>query len=64
MSGNGNGAYELKHCGKIHRASDFDQLKNWIMESRVTGEDSFRLAGSEEWIPVLNEPEFASILDP
>lgn len=64
MSGNGNGAYELKHCGKIHRASDYDQLKNWIMESRVTGEDSFRSAGSEEWIPVLNEPEFASILDP
>ncbi|MCK5034454.1 MAG: hypothetical protein KAS73_01065 [Candidatus Sabulitectum sp.] len=64
MSGNGNGAYELKHCGKIHRASDFDQLKNWIMESRVTGEDSFRQAGSREWIPVLKEPEFASILDP
>ncbi|MEA3265979.1 MAG: hypothetical protein U9P42_03430 [Candidatus Fermentibacteria bacterium] len=64
MSGNGNGAYELKHCGKIHRASGFDQLKNWVMESRVTAEDSFRPAGSREWTPVLEEPEFASILDP
>jgi len=64
MSGNGSGAYELKHCGKIHRASDFDQLKNWILESRVTGEDSFRPAGSEEWVSVLKEPAFASILDP
>ncbi|MCK5842481.1 MAG: hypothetical protein KAH31_09955 [Candidatus Sabulitectum sp.] len=63
MSGNGNGAYELKHCGKIHRASDYDQLKSWIMESRVTGEDSFRPAGSSEWISVLMEPEFALMLD-
>ncbi len=64
MSGNGSGAYELRHCGKIHRASEFNELKNWVLESRVAAEDSFRAAGSEEWLSIMDEPEFALILNP
>lgn len=64
MSGNGNGAYELRHCGKIYRASEFSELKEWVQESRVTAEDYFRAAGSDQWIPVMEEPEFALILNP
>lgn len=64
MSVNGDGAYELKHSGKIHRVSDFSELKGWVLESRVTAEDSFRAAGSEEWFPIMTEPEFALILNP
>ncbi|MCD4707413.1 MAG: hypothetical protein K8S62_06720 [Candidatus Sabulitectum sp.] len=64
MSDNGSGAYELKHHGKIHRVSNLSELKDWILESRVTTEDSFRAAGSEEWLPVMTEPEFSSILKP
>ncbi len=62
MSGNGSGAYELKHRGKIHRASEFSVLKKWVMESRVAAEDKFRVAGTEKWFPVLGEPEFAEFL--
>jgi hypothetical protein len=64
MSGNGSGAYELKHRGKIHRASEFSELKKWVMESRVAAEDEFRVAGTEKWFPVLGEPEFAEFLGP
>ena len=64
MSGNENGAYELKHCGKIHRASEFSELKNWVLESRVTAEDSYRPAGTEKWISLMDEPAFALILNP
>ncbi len=64
MSGSGSGAYELKHGGKIHRASEFSELKSWVLESRVTAEDSFRVAGSEEWLSIMDEPEFALILNP
>ena len=64
MSGNGSGAYELKHRGKIHRASEFSELKKWVMESRVAAEDEFRVAGTEKWFPVLGEPEFAELLGP
>jgi hypothetical protein len=64
MSGNGSGAYELKHRGKIHRASEFSELKKWVMESRVAAEDEFRVAGTEKWFPVLGEPEFAEFLSP
>jgi hypothetical protein len=64
MTVNKSGAYELKHCGKIHRASDFSELTGWVKESRVTAEDSFRSAGSEEWISITAEPELAAILNP
>ncbi len=64
MSGNENGAYELKHCGKIHRASEFSELKNWVLESRVTAEDSYRPAGTEKWLSLMDEPAFALILNP
>ena len=64
MSGNENGAYELKHCGKIHRASEFSELKKWVLESRVTAEDSYRPAGTEKWLPLMDEPSFALILNP
>ena len=64
MSGTASGAYELKHRGKIHRVSSFNELKNWVSESRVASEDSFRKAGSDQWISVMAEPEFALILNP
>ncbi len=34
MTGKESGAYELKHCGKIHRASDLSQLLQWVKEYR------------------------------
>lgn len=64
MAVNRSGAFELKHCGKIHRASDFSELASWVKELRVVAEDSFRPAGSEEWISVMAEPDFAQVLDP
>ncbi len=64
MSSNGTGAYELKHCGEIHRASDFSELKHWVLEGRVSTNDSFRAAGTEKWFAVLNEPQFMTVLDP
>jgi hypothetical protein len=64
MSGTTGGAYELKHRGKIHRASGFKDLKRWVLESRVSAEDMFRAAGTEQWFPVMGKPEFAKILDP
>ncbi len=64
MSVDESGAYELKHSGNIHRTSSFSELKSWVLESRVTAEDSFREAGSDQWLSVLSEPEFAAILNP
>ncbi len=64
MTGKESGAYELKHCGKIHRASDLSQLLQWVKEYRVSLEDSFRPAGTDEWLPVMSNPQFASLLNP
>lgn len=64
MTGKESGAYELKHRGKIHRASDLSQLLQWVKEYRVSREDSFRAAGTDEWLPVMSNPQFASLLNP
>ncbi len=64
MTGNENGAYELNHRGVIHRASSFGQLLGWVKEYRVSAKDTFRKAGTEEWLPVMSQREFASILNP
>ncbi len=64
MHGDENGAFELKHCGKIHRASNFSELKNWVLESRVSAEDSFRAAGSKLWVSIMDVMEFAAVLNP
>lgn len=64
MTGIESGAYELRHNGRIHRASDFSQLLQWVKEYRVTGDDSFRPAGTDEWLSILSRREFASLLNP
>lgn len=64
MSVDESGAYELKHSGNIHRTSSFSELKSWVLESRVTADDSFREAGSDQWLSVMSEPELAAILNP
>jgi hypothetical protein len=64
MTGSESGAYELNHRGSIHRASDFNQLLSWVKEYRVSARDSYRQAGTEEWLPVMSRREFASILNP
>lgn len=64
MTLNDSGAFELNHRGRIHRAPDFNHLLEWVKEYRVTSGDSYRQAGSEEWIPVMSRREFASILNP
>lgn len=64
MTGKESGAYELNHRGSIHRASDFSQLLSWVKEYRVSAGDTYREAGTEEWLPVMSRREFASILNP
>jgi len=64
MTGIESGAYELKHRDRIHRASDFNQLLEWAREYRITPEDSYRQAGTDQWIPVMSQREFASVLSP
>ncbi len=64
MSGNDNGAYELKHNGKIHRVPDFAELKKWVFQGRVSEKDSYRTAGASQWISILKEPEFAPVFNP
>lgn len=64
MTGKESGAYELNHRGSIHRASDFNQLFSWVKEYRVSSNDSYREAGTDEWLPVMSKREFASILNP
>lgn len=64
MTINESGAWELNHRSRIHRAPDFNHLMQWVKEYRVTSSDSFRKAGTEEWIPVMSRKEFASILNP
>ncbi len=64
MTGKESGAYELKHRGKTHRAPDFSQLLQWVKEYRVSPEDSYRPAGTDEWLPILSNAQFASLLNP
>ncbi len=64
MTGKESGAYELNHRGSIHRASDFSQLLSWVKEYRVSSGDSYREAGTEEWLPIMSRREFSSILNP
>jgi hypothetical protein len=64
MSGSENAAWELRHLGRIHRASDFNQLLRWAREFRIAEEDSIRKAGTDNWQPVTANPEISAILDP
>ncbi|PIE52511.1 hypothetical protein CSA37_04560 [Candidatus Fermentibacteria bacterium] len=59
-----SGAWELRRGKRIYRAADFDQLLSWVRENRVSSSDSFRKAGTDQWLSVLSREEFAAILNP
>ncbi len=57
-------AYEVMHGGDVYRAADRDVLLRWAREHRISREDSFRKAGTEDWLPVTGDRELDGILDP
>ncbi len=59
-----DGAYEVMHGGRVHRAASMDTVLRWARERRITGEDSYRKAGKDEWTRVADDKALAGILDP
>lgn len=59
-----SGTYEVMHNGKVHRAASMEVVLRWARERRINGDDSFREAGEDQWIPVSENSELAAILDP
>ncbi len=57
-------AVELRHDGKTYRADSRDIFFRWAREHRVTLDDSYRIAGTEKWIPVTANNELNILLDP
>ena len=59
-----DGAYEVMHAGRVHRAASMDTVLRWARERRITGEDSYRKAGEDRWNRVADHSALAEILDP
>ena len=57
-------AYEVRHKGRIYRASDRDTLHAWARELRISANDLMRKAGGEEWHPVSDDQQLAELLSP
>ena len=57
-------AIELRHDGKTYRAGNRDVFFKWAREHRVTLDDSYRIAGTDKWIPVTANNELNILLDP
>lgn len=60
----GDGAYEVRHKGKVYRALNIDVLVRWAKERRIGSEDLYRQTGEEEWRPVSENRQLSKILDP
>jgi len=60
----GSKALELRHDGKTYRASNRDVFFRWAREHRISIDDSYRVAGTDKWIPVSANRELSLILDP
>ncbi len=57
-------AVELRHDGKIYRAPNRKVFFRWAREHRISGDDSYRVAGSGKWIPVTAHKELRALLNP
>ena len=57
-------AVELRHDGKTYRAENRDVFFKWAREHRISLDDSYRIAGTEKWIPVTANNELNILLDP
>lgn len=57
-------AVELRHEGRTYRASSREIFFQWAREHRISPDDSYRLAGTDKWIPVTANSELGALLDP
>jgi len=57
-------AIELRHDGKTYRAGNRNAFFKWAREHRISLDDSYRIAGTEKWIPVTANNELNILLDP
>ena len=57
-------AVELRHDGKTYRADNRDVFFKWAREHRISLDDSYRIAGTDKWIPVTANNELNILLDP
>jgi hypothetical protein len=57
-------AVELRHEGKTYRAGNREIFFRWAREHRISIDDSYRIAGTEKWIPVSANNELNILLDP
>lgn len=57
-------AVELRHEGKTYRAASREVFFRWAREHRISTDDSYRVAGTEKWIPVTANSELNILLDP
>ena len=60
----GDKAVELRHEGKTYRAPDRKVFFQWAREHRISIDDSYRVAGTDKWIPVTANDELKELLDP
>ncbi|MBD3278076.1 MAG: hypothetical protein GF388_07240 [Candidatus Aegiribacteria sp.] len=60
----GDKAVELRHEGKTYRAPDRKVFFQWAREHRISIDDSYRVAGTDKWIPVTANNELKELLDP
>jgi hypothetical protein len=59
-----DGAFEVMHAGRVHRAASMETVMRWARERRITVDDSFRKAGDDRWLRVADNRNLADILDP
>ncbi|MCK5064027.1 MAG: hypothetical protein KAQ97_02020 [Candidatus Fermentibacteraceae bacterium] len=57
-------AVELRHEGRTYRADSRETFFKWAKEHRISRDDSYRIAGTEKWIPVTSNSELEMLLDP
>jgi len=57
-------AVEIRHDGRTYRADCKETLFRWAKEHRISKDDSYRIAGTEKWIPVVSNNELRALLDP
>lgn len=57
-------AVELRHKGRTYRADSRETFFKWAKEHRISRDDSYRVAGTEKWIPVTANSELEMLLDP
>ena len=57
-------AVELRHEGKTYRADSRETFFRWVREHRVSRDDSYKVTGTDKWIPVTANRDLETLLDP